>query len=88
MSGLPGTASWVAVSVVIIILIPKRSSQATGLWHEAAGIIQSSYLCSTAVMSFANGLGCSGDFVSRLSNQPYGVCYGFFKGLVGDTSWT
>ena len=29
-----------------------------------------------------------GDLVSRLSNWPYGACYGLFLGLTWDTKWT
>ena len=34
-----------------------------------------------------NPLGCWGDLVNWLSNWPYGACYGFLLGLIGDTDW-
>ena len=42
--------------------------------------------------SFGEGeestLKCSGDLVSRLSKSSFGVCYGLFLWLVGDTERT
>ena len=33
-------------------------------------------------------LGCSGEFVSRLSHGPYGASYGLLCENIGDMKWT
>ena len=72
---------------VLSINIDGSSYKASFDKPERARLRPAKFLC---LARSANKLilGCSGAFLSRLGNGPYGASYGSLWGLIGATEWT